>query len=313
MKPRSNLILPFLAVALVSGVLGCKAKPKNIRLRNRSAAVLLADGELALKSGKWEEGRKTLRLIEENMPTSPEFPKAKLLIADSYFFSGKASYPEAAVEYQNFLSYFPRHEMRDYAFYRIALCHYAAIENAERDQAETRLALEAFQNLLRETPGSPYAADARAKITQCWRRLAESELMIGIFYVNSKHFAGAEKRIKDLLETYPDYVDRERAYYYLGQALRNKRIGTRETTQFQKAFLARSGKEELDQLSSDERKAMNSELDAYKASEVSRFRQEAKDYLQKLVESYPNGDWAGRAKDSLLEMGQENVKEELDS
>ena len=313
MKLRSSLILPTLALVLVTGLVGCKSTPKGVPLRNRTAATLLVDGERALKLGKWEEGRKTLRLIEQNMPSSPEFPQAKLLIGDSFFFSDKASYPEAAVEYQNFLSYFPRHEMRDYALYHIALCHYAAIENAERDQAETRLALAAFQNLLRETPGSPYAIDAKAKITQCWRRLAESELMIGIFYVNSRHFAGAEKRIKDLLETYPEYADRERAFYYLGEAMRRKLVRPAQIDQFQKDFLARNAKEDLEKLTEEERKQLKTELDAYKQVEIAKYRQEAKDYFSKLVESYPNGDWAGRAKDNLIEMGQENIKEDLDS
>ena len=313
MKLRSSLILSTLALVLITGIVGCKQTPKGVPLRNRSAATLLVDGERALKQGKWEEGRKTLRLIEENMPSSPEFPQSKLLIGDSFFFAGKASYPEAAVEYQNFLSYFPRHEMRDYALYHIALCHYAAIENAERDQAETRLALEAFQNLLREAPGSPYAVDAKAKITQCWRRLAESELMVGIFYVNSRHFLGAEKRIKDLLETYPEYADRERAYYYLGEAMRRKLVSQAQIERFQKDFLARSAKEDLEKLTVEEQKQLKTELDAYKKVEIAKYRQEAKDDFRKLVESYPNGDWAGRAKDNLILMGQENVKEDLDS
>ena len=304
MKLRASLILPTLALVLVTGLLGCKKQPKGVNLRNRTAATLLVDGERALKLGQWEEGRKTLRLIEVNMPSSPEFPQAKLLIGDSFFFSEKVSYPEAAVEYQNFLSYFPRHEMRDYALYHIALCHYAAIENAERDQSETRLALGAFQNLLREAPGSPYAVDAKAKITQCWRRLAESELMVGIFYVNSRHFAGAESRIKGLLETYPEYADRERAYYYLGEAMRRKLVGQAQIEQLQKDFLARSGKDDLAKLTVQEQEQLKTELDAYKKVEIEKYRQEAKDYFHRLVESYPDSDWSGRAKDNLLEMGQ---------
>ena len=308
-----GLILPILALSLLSGSLACNKKPKIVLLRNRNAATLLADGELALKRGKWVEGRNTLQLLEENMPTSPEFPAAKLLIADSYFFSGKASYAEAAVEYRNFLSYFPRHEMRDYALYHIALCHYAAIENAERDQTETRLALESFQSLLNEAPGSLYAVDAKAKITQCWRRLAESELMVGIFYVNSRHFSGAENRIKGLLETYPEYVDRERAYYYLGEAMRRKQVRAVQIELYQKDFLARNGKSDLTQLTGAEHQQLKDEIEVYKSAEIAKYRQEAKDYFQRLVDSYPNGEWAGRAKDGLLQMGQENVHEDLDS
>jgi len=307
MKRRTSLLLPALALVLSLvlslGISGCSKKPKGVHSRNRTAAVLLADGERALKQGKWEEGRKTLRLIEENMPSAPEFPQAKLLIGDSFFFSGKASYPEAAVEYQNFLSYFPRHEMRDYALYHIALCHYAAIEGAERDQAETRFALAAFQNLLREAPGSLYVMDAKAKITQCWRRLAENELMVGIFYVNSRHYAGAETRIKGLLETYPEYADRERAYYYLGEAMRRKLVSPARFEPLQKDFLARHGKDDLEKLTSEEKKQLDAEQEAYKKAEVTKYRLEARDAFRRLVESYPRSSWAKKARKNLTEMG----------
>jgi outer membrane protein assembly factor BamD len=302
MKLLNRLMLPLLTLALLTSVTGCKKMPKNVALRNRSAAKLLADGESALKQGKWEEGRKTLRLIEENMPSSPEFANAKLLIGDSFFFNEEPSYPEAAVEYRNFLSYFPRHELRDYALYHIALCHYSAIENAERDQTETRLAIAAFQDLIQQAPGSPYVFDSKAKITQCWRRLAESELMVGIFYVNSRYYGGAEKRIKVLLETYPEYVDLERAYFYLGEAMRKKLVRSAQLEPLQKDFLARTGKDDLKQLTRAEEDQLEQEIETFKQEEVNKYRLEAREHYQKLIESYPNSPWTKKARKMMVEL-----------
>ncbi|HWQ09640.1 MAG TPA: outer membrane protein assembly factor BamD, partial [Holophaga sp.] len=234
---------------------------------------------------------------------SPEYPQAKLLIGDSFFFAKKPSYPEAAVEYQNFLSYFPKHEMRDYALYHIALCHFSVITDAERDQVETRQALVAFQNLLKEAPASPYATDARAKITQCWRRLAESELMVGIFYAKTRHFSGAETRLKGMLEAFPEYADRERAYYYLGVTMSQRTVDQAQTVQFRKDFLARLGKDESVTLSKEEQATYKAEFDAYKKAEVAKYRQEARDDYQRLIESYPKSPWAKRAKHDLDAMG----------
>ena len=42
-------------------------------------------------------------------------------------------------------------------------------------------------------------------------------------------------------------------------------------------------------------------------------REEAKGFYQKLVESYPRGEWSTKAKDRLLEMGTRGVALELDS
>lgn len=312
MTIRRSMMCALVAVAALTG-LACK-KPKVVDpTAGMTAAQLLRDGEILLQRKNWEEGREKLRLIEEHLPSSAEFPKAKLLIAESYFFYSSNTFPEAMVEYQSFLNYFPRHPQRDYALYRIGLCHFASIENAERDQSATQKAIDAFQRLINEHPGSPYVLDARVKTTQCWRRLSEHGLMIGAFYVNAYNFNAAERRLKELLETYPEYVDRERAYYFLGEALRKKSIPREDIERFNKDFLARIKKAETDTLTKEEIHQLKTEFKAFTEEEVAKYRAEARGYYQKLVESYPNSEWATRAKDRLLEMGQANVKEELDS
>ena len=186
-------------------------------------------------------------------------------------------------------------------------------QSAERDQTETRKALEAFQFLIKETPGSPYIVDAKAKTTQCWRRLAEHELMVGIQYMNSGLSAPAENRLKQLLETYPEYVDRERCYYYLGDAMRRKYVPNEVLVQFQKDFLAKSGKDDYTKMDKKDHEELKTGLEKLVKEELAKYRQEAQSYFQKLVESYPTSGWTARAKDRLLEMGQSHVKEELDS
>lgn len=300
-----------LLAALAGLGLGCR-KPKTAGPRGQ-AAELLATADQLMKRGKFNEARASLRQLEEYLPGSAEFPKAKLMLGDSYFFQPNPSYPEAEVEYSSFLNYFPRHEQRDYALYHRALCHFSSIESAERDQAETRRALEGFQQVLAEAPGSPYAAEARSKIVQCWRRIAEHELIVGIFYVNTYYYPGAERRLKALLETYPDHVDRERAYYYLGEAMRQRLLSSEELVQFNKDHAAKLQKPDLKDLTPDELKQYRKDLDAFGAERTKGFREEAKSYYQKLVESYPNSEWARRAADRLVGMGTTGVKEELDS
>ncbi len=313
---KRSLAVPFtLALLALSGMvgLGCK-KPKTVdKVHGQTAPELLAKGEAQLKQGKWAAGRATLQLIEEYLPSSAEFPKAKLLVADSYFFGSTSNYPEAQVEYQSYLNYFPRSEKRDYALYHIALCHYASIESAERDQNETRKALETFQQLLKESPGSPYAEQTKTKVTQCWRRIAEHELLVGVFYVNSYNYPAAEQRLKALLETYPEFVDRERAYYYLGEALRKKFLPLDVITQFNKDFLAKYEKKDFEGLSASDKARYDLDLEKFSKEEIAKYREESKGFYQKLVESYPNNEWATRARERLVEMGQRDVKEDLDS
>jgi outer membrane protein assembly factor BamD len=304
-------------VVLVALAPGCSnpRKPKKASKEFNSsmtAPALLEKGERQLKRKKWEDGRATLKLIEEYLPSAEEFPRAKLLLADSYFYANKYSYAEAEVEYRSFLNYFPRHPQKEYVLHRIALCCYAAIEKGERDQAATYKAIEALERLLQEAPGSPYALDARAKLGQCWRRIAEHELSVGIFYVNVYQFAAAETRLKGMLEAYPEQSDRERAYYYLGEALRRKFPSGEMFEQELRAFMGSIGKTEDDALSPLERRQWAELRDAFVKAELDKSVSEARSYYQRLVESYPGSPWAGRARDRLLELGQTKITEELD-
>ncbi|HEY3270181.1 MAG TPA: outer membrane protein assembly factor BamD [Geothrix sp.] len=297
---------------LIAGLgLGCR-KPKTVD-KTVVSSVLMATADKQMKQGKFNEARQTLRQLEQYLPGSPEFPKAKLMLGDSFFFQGSPSFPEAEVEYTSFLNYFPRHELRDYALYHRALCHFSSIESAERDQSETRKALEGFQQLLAESPGSPYAGEAKAKVLQCWRRIAEHELVVGVFYVNVYYYPGAERRLKALLETYPDYVDRERAYFYLGEALRQRLLTQEEVTQFEKDYAAKLQKEDLKGLTREEGQQYGKDFIAFSTDRIKGFRDEARSYYQKLVESYPGSEWARRAADRLVTMGTGGVKEDLDS
>ena len=310
---KRSLALPLATLLVLGGGLACR-KPKTGIYAGETSDQLLAQGHNLIKQGKFNKARPLLRYIESNMPGTKAYPEAKLLLGDSFFFDGSPSYPEALVEYTGFLTYFPNDSRRDYALYQIALCHYAAIDSAERDQSETRAAIQAFDQLLRESPGSVYATEARDRITQCWRRIAEHELVVGIFYVNSYNYPGAQQRLTNLMETYPDFVDRERAYYYLGETFRQRAITPLELETWSKGELSQKfgGKETFRDLDKDQQKQMGEDQLAWAKSLVEGWRQQAKDYYQRLVESYPHSEWARYASDRLVEMGQTGLKEELD-
>ena len=310
---KTRLALPLACLLLLGGGLACR-KAKGDIYAGETSEQLLAGGRDRLKQGKIPDARKMLRYIEANMPGTAAYPEAKLLLGDSFFFESPASYPEALVEYTGFLTYFPNDARRDYALYQIALCHYASIDSAERDQTETKAAIQAFDQLLKESPGSPYAQEAKEKITQCWRRMAEHELVVGIFYVNSYNYPGAEQRLTSLLETYPDYMDRERTYYYLGETFRQRGVTTDELVAWAKGELNQKfgGRTNFSELNKQEQKEMTADQTAWIKTQVDGWRQQAKEYYQRLVESYPSSEWARHASDRLVEMGQTGLKEELD-
>ena len=309
---KQTRVQAFGTLLMTLALLGC-GYTATFDPQKVNAAQLFHSAQESASAGKWAEARTSLKQIEQYFPGSKEFPKAKLLMADSFFFEDNPSYPEAEVEYESFLNYFPRSESRDYVLYQIALCQYASIENAERDQAPTLKAIKSFERLITETPGSVYISDARAKMNQCNRRLAEHELVIGLLYLNTYHFSGAERRLKMMLEQYADYADLERAYYYLAEALRQKAPTALEIEAFQKEQLNAMGKESWDTVSvADQEKSLKA-LGEWIGQQREMYIKESKTYYQKLTESYPNSDWGRKAKDRLIELGTSITKLELDS
>ncbi len=309
---KRNKSQAFISLVIGLWMIGCgftaTFDPQKV-----NAAELFHTAQEAASSGKWTEARASLRQIEQYFPGSKEFPKAKLLMADSFFFEDNPSYPEAEVEYASFLNYFPRSESKDYVLYQIALCQYASIENAERDQASTQKAIKSFERLIAEAPGSVYTSDARAKMNQCNRRLAEHELVVGLLYLNTYHFSGAERRLKMMLEQYADYADLERAYYYLAEALRQKAPTALEIEAYQKEQLNGLGKDIWDDVSQTDQEKSLKALGDWIGQQREMYIKESKTYYQKLTESYPNSDWGRKAKDRLIELGTTITKLELDS
>ncbi len=127
------------------------------------------------------------------------------------------------------------------------------------------------------------------------------------------NYPAAENRLKGLLQTYPEYVDRERAYFYLGEALRKKFVTQEVLTQFNKEYLAKYQKKDFTELTPSDLARYRLDFDKFSKEEIAKYREEGKGFYQKLVESYTTGEWATRARERLVEMGQRDVKEELDS
>ncbi len=108
-------------------------------------------------------------------------------------------------------------------------------------------------------------------------------------------------------------MDRERAYFYLGEALRQRLLTPEELTQFNKDYAVKLQKEDLKDLTKEQIKQYSKDSEEFSNERIKVFRAEAKSYYQKLVESYPGSEWARRAADRLVTMGTAGVKEELDS
>lgn len=206
---------------LLVAVSGCSVldyfKSKRADTPGGSDQELLNRADAAISRNKNDEGRKSLQRLINQYPESELIPTARLNLGRSYM--NEKRYEEARAEYQRFIELFPQHERVDEARYYIGLSYFRQREKTDRDQSLSRKAIAEFQILTNEFRESQYAADARAKIAECRRQLADKELYIGTFYFNRGAYGAAIKRFETILKEYPGSGYDDQALYYLGESL----------------------------------------------------------------------------------------------
>ena len=138
-------------------------------------------------------------------------------------FHEKESYAEAIVEYQHFLDLHRTHMLAPYAQYRLALSHFKQFQTIDRDPEPLQQALKKFEELLVAFPSNRHERDAKEKIRECRKFLAEHHLFVGNFYLNKQAYLAAAHRFEIVNNTYPELdlaadakLKLAKTYQYLG-------------------------------------------------------------------------------------------------
>lgn len=216
MKPTFPLLS---AVLLALAVAGCRSNPAEDPILRLSAEESLAQGKEHLAREKYARARPYFTHAFEVEPNSGVGREGLLLAADTYYLEGgSANYIQAEAKYRDFLNRFPTSAQAPYVQFQIANSLAKRMEKPDRDQTVTRKALEAYEELIRLYPTSEYAAQAEEQIKLVRANLAEHEFMVGRFYLRYGIPRAASERFSFLLESYPDYPQKEKVLYHLGLA-----------------------------------------------------------------------------------------------
>jgi len=216
---RRSTALSWLAGLLLAAVLlvsGCASVKTTEAMR--APKELYDKGVKEYMQGRYEDAETTLRALMEQSPLSPYALRAELILGDVSYASGK--FDEAAAYYTNFTAMHPGHARAAYALFQKGMSHFKDILSIDRDQTSTRKALFAFEDLRDAYPDSPYSKRAVELISFLRRRLAERELYIARFYFKGKKYKGALRRLREILEEYPDSGLSDSALYYIGESYR---------------------------------------------------------------------------------------------
>ncbi len=221
--PRSlNSTIVSAAVLVVVGVMAaCATGPRRPPTGTPEPDRFLFErGTEALNDRKWLTAREYFRQLVDVYPQSPYRAHAKLGIGDTYIGEGTTeAFLLGINEFREFLSYYPTHDRADYAQYKLGMAHYYQMRAPERDQTETRAAIQELTAFMERYPNSRLRDEAATKLREARDRLSASEQHVGLHYHRQRWYPGAIERFKGILERDPDFTHRDETYFYLAEAL----------------------------------------------------------------------------------------------
>jgi outer membrane protein assembly factor BamD len=169
---------------------------------------------------KYGRARTYFSHVYENYPNDPLGRRSLLRIADTFFQEGDpVNLVEAQYKYRDFINRYPSSEQADYAMLQMAMTAFKQMERPDRDQQKTRETVEKLNDMIKAYPRSPLRSEADQRLQEALDRLAKHEHMIARYYIKRGSATSAVQRLNYLIDTYPNYTERDGAFYDLGQAL----------------------------------------------------------------------------------------------
>ncbi|WP_245216917.1 outer membrane protein assembly factor BamD [Roseomonas nitratireducens] len=167
---------------------------------DQSPEALYAAGMQELRQNRYQRAVDLFDSVEREHPYSTWATNAKLMVA--YTEYSRNRYTEAIGALDRFIQLHPAHRDIAYAYYLRALSQYEQINDAERDQRQTQIAMEALQDVVNRFPDSAYARDARLKMDLARDHLAGREMHVGRWYQRQGLRQAAIGRFRRVVEEY---------------------------------------------------------------------------------------------------------------
>ncbi len=169
-------------------------------LRDSTPEALYASGMEQLRARRYQQALDLFDAIEREHPYSTWATNARLMAA--YTDYSRNRYTEAIGALDRFIQLHPAHRDIAYAYYLRALSQYEQINDAQRDQRQTEIAMQALQDVINRFPETPYARDARLKIDLARDHLAGREMYVGRYYQRQRLYGSSIGRYRRVIDQY---------------------------------------------------------------------------------------------------------------
>ncbi|ADH86332.1 outer membrane protein assembly factor BamD [Desulfurivibrio alkaliphilus] len=197
------LLTLLILLLLVSGC-GTKNRDQSPEAEQdpRAPELLAMEGMEKFNQARYRQALEIFKDLKERYPFSSVGVLAELKAADATYYLRR--YDEALPLYQEFENNHPTNEAIPYVMFQIGMCHYQRIGTIDRDPAHALNAIAAFTRLNRAFPDSPYRKEAEARTMAARDFMARHEMFIAGFYLNTKKYDQAERRLAYLIDNYPE-------------------------------------------------------------------------------------------------------------
>ncbi|GGG16553.1 hypothetical protein GCM10010964_01080 [Caldovatus sediminis] len=176
------------------------APSREQRYADVAPETLYAAGMQELRARRFRQAVEIFDAIEREHPYSTWATNAKLMAAYAEYMQNR--YTEAIGALDRFIQLHPAHRDVAYAYYLRALSQYEQINDAQRDQRQTEIAMAALQEVANRFPETAYARDARLKMDLARDHLAGREMHVGRFYQRQGLYAAAIGRFRKVVDDY---------------------------------------------------------------------------------------------------------------
>lgn len=199
LRSWSSAFFVFAALFSTIALHGCSSSEVN----ENDPGLLMKDAEEDIDSSRYTLALEKLQKVKNEHPYSKEATTAALRIGDVLYL--QENYAESAATYEAFRDLHPKHEKLEYATFRIALAHYQDIPSVHaRDLSAAFKAEEGFNDYLFRFPSGEFSAEAREKLADTRKALAEKEMYIGNFYYKRDMWEAAKGRYTKVTNLYSD-------------------------------------------------------------------------------------------------------------
>lgn len=218
-RPRRSLRpCTMLGVLLLSGLLAACSSSKSAEkmLNPDPPDKMYALGDGYMQRGRFEDAARVFEDLDRDHPYSGEARRSIVMSAYAYYKAGK--FPEAIAAARRYTTMHPGTKEAPLAHHIIASAYFDDMVGPNRDQSNTRKALEEYKILRSRYPDSQFARDAENRVRICEDSLAAAEMEVGRYYLKRKNYTASINRFEVVTTDYQTTAHVEEALARLVEA-----------------------------------------------------------------------------------------------